>query len=72
VVVCGGGGCRGGGGCGGGGGGGGGGRAFQAPIFNREEIRVRIITRKLPDGPVGEVFPLRLPRTHVDVWYVCV
>jgi hypothetical protein len=38
---------------------------WQPPIFNREMIRVRIITRKLPDGPPGDAFPLRLPKTQV-------
>jgi hypothetical protein len=50
-------------------------RSFQAPIFNREQIRMRVISRKQPDGePLGDRRRLEndrrhLAKTEVEVWF---
>eukprot|EP00286_Rhodomonas_abbreviata_P018569 CAMPEP_0181297034 /NCGR_PEP_ID=MMETSP1101-20121128/5019_1 /TAXON_ID=46948 /ORGANISM="Rhodomonas abbreviata, Strain Caron Lab Isolate" /LENGTH=311 /DNA_ID=CAMNT_0023401933 /DNA_START=394 /DNA_END=1326 /DNA_ORIENTATION=+ len=47
---------------------GGGGPRFQPPLFNRERMRIRVIARKLPDGPPSHPgYPLGLPMTQVHI-----
>eukprot|EP00961_Rhodomonas_salina_P016941 228202-Rhodomonas_salina.1 len=39
---------------------------FQPPLFNREKLTLRVIQRKLPDGPTTHPsYPLALPASQV-------
>eukprot|EP00288_Rhodomonas_lens_P006836 CAMPEP_0177735220 /NCGR_PEP_ID=MMETSP0484_2-20121128/24658_1 /TAXON_ID=354590 /ORGANISM="Rhodomonas lens, Strain RHODO" /LENGTH=310 /DNA_ID=CAMNT_0019248765 /DNA_START=156 /DNA_END=1086 /DNA_ORIENTATION=+ len=41
---------------------------FQPPLFNREKLTLRVIQRKLPDGPTTHPsYPLALPASQVHI-----